>query len=391
MTTTDEGVVIALNALAARKLRIGPDPNKQYPYILVPFDEIKMGTGSPYLVNKVLPLYGLGAVWGPPKCGKSFWAFDLSMHIALGWRYRGLRVQQGPVAYLAFEGGDGFRARVEAYRRKHTLPAGVPFHLLVSNAKLVRDHGKLIECIDEHMSNPPVCVVLDTLNRSIDGSESKDVDMAAYLTAADAINDAFACMVLVVHHCGIDASRPRGHTSLTGAVDVQLSCKRDAENKIVVEVEAMKDGAEGTTFTSRLEVVEVGTDDEGQPLTSCVIVPAEATVAAPKGPKLRSGNKLAWDTLIELVVECGETAPPSNHIPPKAKVIPIPLWRETFCAKYPDDKQAKSKGKAFIRAFLALQEKRLIGVWQDKAWPAEPRSAGRASGGSGGGTDEYQF
>ena len=33
--------------------------------------------------------------------------FDLSMHIALGREYRGKRVQQGSVVYLALEGGKG--------------------------------------------------------------------------------------------------------------------------------------------------------------------------------------------------------------------------------------------------------------------------------------------
>jgi len=33
------------------------------------------------------------------------------------------------------------------------------------------------------------------------------------------IRNAFGCAVIVVHHCGIDATRPRGHTSLAGAVD----------------------------------------------------------------------------------------------------------------------------------------------------------------------------
>jgi RecA-family ATPase len=215
-------------------------------------------------VHGVIPLSGLIAVWGAPKCGKSFWTFDLTMHIARGLPYRGRRVRQGPVAYLAFEGAEGFKARAEAYRRKHKVDEAVPLYLLASNAKLVRDHKALIESIDGQLcDSPPVCVVLDTLNRSIDGSESKDVDMGAYLAAAAAIDEAFACAVIIVHHCGVEGNRPRGHTSLTGAVDAQLSVKRDAAKNVIVEVEAAKDFAEGASFTSRLDVVEVGIDDEG--------------------------------------------------------------------------------------------------------------------------------
>lgn len=51
---------------------------------LVPFDEITLGAESRYLVKGLIPRVGLSVIWGPPKCGKSFWVFDLAMHVALG-------------------------------------------------------------------------------------------------------------------------------------------------------------------------------------------------------------------------------------------------------------------------------------------------------------------
>lgn len=84
--------------------------------------------------------------------------------------------------------------------------------------------------------------MLDTLNRSLNGSESSDEDMSAYVRATDAIRETFDCSVLVIHHCGINDSRPRGHTSLTGAADAQLSVKRDFTGNILVTAEFMKDG-----------------------------------------------------------------------------------------------------------------------------------------------------
>jgi hypothetical protein len=66
----------------------------------------------------LIPLPGLTVIWGPPKCGKSFWTFDLSMHVALKWDYRGRRVHGGPVVYCCFEGQTGMQARVEAFRQR---------------------------------------------------------------------------------------------------------------------------------------------------------------------------------------------------------------------------------------------------------------------------------
>jgi hypothetical protein len=90
---------------------------------------------------------------------------------------------------------------------------------------------------------------------------AKDQDMGAYLSAADAIVEEFGCVVIIVHHCGVDGSRPRGHTSLTGAVDAQLAVHHDSANNVIVTVEWMKDGEDGAKIASRLEVVTVGTDE----------------------------------------------------------------------------------------------------------------------------------
>jgi hypothetical protein len=72
--------------------------------------------------------------------------------------------------------------------------------------------------------------------------------MAAYIKAADATGAAFECAVIVIHHCGIDGTRPRGHISLTGAADVQISIKRDSTGNIVAEVEYAKDMPDGAVI-----------------------------------------------------------------------------------------------------------------------------------------------
>ena len=155
--------------------------------------------------------------------------------------------------------------------------AEVPFYLTPLRMDLVKDHRALIASIREQIGpETPVSVTLDTLNRSLAGSESSDQDMTAYVNAADAIREAFGCAVIIVHHCGIDRSRPRGHTSLTGAVDAQLAVKRDLTGNTIVTVECMKDGPEGDVIASALQIVPVGTDDDGGSITSCAIVPVDS-------------------------------------------------------------------------------------------------------------------
>jgi RecA-family ATPase len=113
---------------------------------------------------------------------------------------------------------------------------------------LYKLHTELIAAIKGKLTTGPALVVLDTLNRSLRGSENDSKDMAAYIASADAIREAFNCAVAIVHHCGIDGTRPRGSTALSGAVDAQLSVKRDASDAIIVEVEFLKDGAPGKSL-----------------------------------------------------------------------------------------------------------------------------------------------
>ncbi len=106
---------------------------------LIRFDAIQLKTAPSYLVKGLIPRSGLVVIWGPPKCGKSFWAFDVAAHIALGWSYRDRKVQQGAVVYLVLEGEHGIGARVEAWRQQHlrAATAGTSRH---SNPREEQDH-----------------------------------------------------------------------------------------------------------------------------------------------------------------------------------------------------------------------------------------------------------
>ena len=148
---------------------IEPSPPR---FSLVPFNEAKISDGPRYLVKGLIPHTGLVVIWGPPKCGKSFWTFDLAMHVALGWEYRGRRVYQGVVAFVACEGAEGFKARIEAFRQARLAEdadtINVPFFLIPCRLNLIAEHQTLIDDIRHQLGDTvPAVVVIDTLNRSI--------------------------------------------------------------------------------------------------------------------------------------------------------------------------------------------------------------------------------
>jgi hypothetical protein len=258
------------------KGRAGEKPR----FALVAFDDVVMSTTSFYLVKNLIPRAGLVIVWGAPKCGKSFWTFDMLMHVALGWPYRGLRVKAGPVVYCALEGVNGFKNRIAAFRITHPESKGAQLSLMFTPLDLIRDHKVLIASVRAQLPEgvSPFAVAIDTLNRSLVGSESSDEDMTAYVRAADGIRDAFDCVVIIVHHCGHNGDRPRGHSSLLGADDILIAVKRDATDNIVATIENAKDAATGLEIVSRLVLVDLGRDEDGDMITSCVIEPVGSAV-----------------------------------------------------------------------------------------------------------------
>ncbi len=343
-------------------------PSRKFP--LIGFADIHVDTTRRnYLVKGLLASTGLAVIWGPPKCGKSFWAIDVALHIALGWKYRGRHVKQAPVVYIALEGQSGLDARVDAFKRHHGVDEA-PFFLIKVRVDLIADHKALVADIKAQIGAVmPGAVFIDTLNRSLVGSESKDEDMGRYLAAAEYVGAELGCAVPVVHHCGIDATRPRGHTSLTGSVESQLAVKRGDSREVIVTVEFAKDFEEGVEVYSRLELVELDTDLDGDEITSLVVVPAEAPQSGLQRRPVKGAKKVVLDMLQKAIAEAGTPAPASNHIPPNTRTVSIELWRTyAYQGTISDSDNPDAKAKAFSRAVTALQEARLVGKWGDQVW-----------------------
>ena len=334
-----------------------------------------MGTDPPFLVRGLLPRDGLAVLWGPPKCGKSFWAFDVALHVALGREYRDRVVQQGTVVYIACEGERGLGARTEAFRLGKLGPeddSNPPFWLLTTRLDLVADIDQLIGDLRATLdADTCALIVLDTLNRSIAGSESKDEDMGAYVAAADQLREAFGGLVLVIHHCGINGERPRGHSSLTGAVDAQLKAERSTSGKVMVDVEFLKDGSEGDRIVSVLTPLTAGVASDGSAITSCIIEPAEgdgAGASKKKRPNLSPLAKIALKALRKAIDESGSEAPASNHIPMGWRVVPVEVWRRYYYQAIPKDDTLEARKKSFQRARETLQGAEVICLHDDQCW-----------------------
>jgi hypothetical protein len=340
----------------------------------VPFEAIAMRPGANYRVKRFMPREGLVVVWGPPKCGKSFFVSDVALHVALGWPYRGRRVQQGRVVYVCLEGEIGFSARIEAFRqgRLGEEAEDVPFFLLTTRLDLAAEASLLAKEIEDQIGAAGCAmIVIDTLNRSLNGSESADQDMATYIKGADLLREKFRGTVVIVHHCGHDATRMRGHSSLLGAADAVIAVKRDAADRIVANLEYMKDGPSGEEIVSALKVIELGEDEDGDAITSCVVEPAEGEVGlhAPSDGKLSDQHKLALDMLRRAIDEAAEIPPANQHIPTGYRAVKLETWRRyAYAGSLTEAHNADARKKAFKRSSERLIRLGLIASWEGWVW-----------------------
>jgi len=272
-------------------------------------------------VRGVLPTEGLAAIAGAPGCGKSFLALDLLGAVAEGREWFAHRAEPCPVTYCALEGEAGIAQRLQAYRSRHgSAPARMrfmaqPFALLEAG-----DVAELAEAI-RAAGGAGGIVAIDTLNRATVGADENDSrDMGRVIEGAKLLQSALGGLVLLVHHTGKDASRGlRGHSSLLAALDSVIEVSRDGDRREWRTTKA-KDATDGEAHAFRLEVVEVGADADGEPVTSCVVEPTEAErrPAAPVGEH----QKVAWDCIGELLRAAGD-------IRPEGAPAELPLGRPT--------------------------------------------------------------
>lgn len=273
--------------------------------------EVEAIPRAPDLVRGVLPKEGLAAIGGPSGSGKSFVAMDLLGAVAEGAPWFGLRTQTAPVLYVALEGEGGLGKRLKAYRERY---GNVPRRLMFLAAPLdIRDATDLAELIQAAKQAGVVggVVCIDTLNRAAPGmDENASTDMGQVIEGMKQLQDALGGLVIAVHHTGKDLTKGlRGHSSLFAALDAVIEVSRDGLQRSW-KVAKSKDDEDGIIHAFRLKVVQIGEDDEGEPVTSCY-VEQDDTPAAMRRRKIPTsgGQLIVWNALGDLFRNAGPIPP----------------------------------------------------------------------------------
>lgn len=274
-----------------------------------------------WAVRNLLPRTGLAAIYGPSGAGKSFLVADLAAACGTGGEWFGYQVKGGQRwVYVALEGKPGIQRRVSAWERHHerAFPDGARF--VFDTFKLTEPTDVLALAKAVEASGGADVIVIDTLNRATPGAdENSSVDIGLAIEAAQRLQAFTGGLVLLVHHSGKDATKAmRGHSSLFAAMDAVIKVTKTDDGRREWTAEKVKDGEDGATHQFRLDVIELGADDDGEPMTSCVVVPAQAEPVDRSRARRPTGanQRIVLDALGQLLREprsCGRAgAPPTR-------------------------------------------------------------------------------
>lgn len=342
-------------------------------FAILSASEVLNASPLQWIVRGVLPSEGLACIFGASGTGKSFLALDLCAAIACGERWFGHKVRAAPVVYAALEGEAGFSQRIKAWQIHHgrPLPAGLRFVMQSFELRLAVDVQGLADAVKAAGGTGGV-LVIDTLNRAASGAdENASRDMGELIDAAKALQGHFGGLVLLVHHSGKDQSRGlRGHSSLNAALDASIEVVR-LDGRREWRIDKAKDGSDEAGESFRLEVVEIGQHEDGDPISSCVVVPDDATEQIRRAIPPKSGNQaVAWNVLVERLQHGNITRPPDapDTLPPGRPALPldraIEATRERLVC------EPKRKTERAQQALNGLQARGLIRVDRGHVWIA---------------------
>lgn len=244
-----------------------------------------------WLVKRYIATDSLTVMFGDPGCGKSFLAIDFACHVATGREWRGCLVKAGKVLYVAGEGRNGLSKRFKAwFERYGETPRNID---ILTAPTALTDPASIAALIAEirAMPDPPVLIVVDTLNRNFGpGDENATADMTKAVAGLDALRSATNAAILGLHHSGHgDKGRGRGSSVLRAAVDAEFAVEKFGET-VQVRCTKMKDADHPAPLAWMLEQQPLPwADAEGVPLDSAVLTSADLPPPQPKPTTARMG------------------------------------------------------------------------------------------------------
>ena len=229
--------------------------------------QIKAQPDPVWMIDELINEKSLGFIFGPPGSLKTFLALDIALSTTAklaSWWGRKIN-RHGAVIYLCREGVASLKFRIMAWEKHRQAPADdAPFYLIRKTINFMnpQDVGVLlatVEAIAAKAGVPIAAVFVDTVSRVLPGAkENQQEDMSLFVTACEAVQQRFDCVVIGVHHTN-KSGGIRGSTVIPGAGDFLIETRREpGAQKGSIVLQKIKDGEDGQEFPFRVVKVELG-------------------------------------------------------------------------------------------------------------------------------------
>ena len=335
-------------------------------------DDIDTAPPRDYLLKGVISPNEISLWVGPPKCGKSFLLLYIAYMLSLRRSVFGRRVKPTRVLYVAAEGEGGIAKRLCALRHRHGHSAA--FYYIAQPIDLLREPtvGNRDEIIDAAEAINAQLIVIDTLNRALSGGdENGSQDMGMFIKHVGGIKHKTKAHIAIVHH-GTKASggkSSRGHGSLEGADDAFIEVEKIDNGSRAATLVHSKDDADGARWGFKLDVVELGTDADGDPITTLIV--SETTEApgqaAEKAAPLTKNEQIAL-TILDKAMKAESTLATVGPDHEERPTVAENVWRRWFYAEAKPGETQNTKRQAFNRALDGLMAKNRIAAREDFIW-----------------------
>ena len=235
-------------------------------------DEVDLLKPPTWLINGIVPAGEVTMIIGAGDVGKTFIVLDMAKRVA----------QHYPIMYVAAEDAAGIKVRKRAWELHHRLNKNGNFLMWGGALPLFEDH-EVSAFIHDVRALGLRLVVIDTLSQSIAGAdENSSKDMTLVMQNCQRIATQTGAAVVVIHHTTKGGETYRGSSTLKNNTYGFLDVSRDDE-LIRFDCGRIKNTR---PFASRFfRLVSVATDirdEQGAPVTSCVIEPAANVIQGDK-------------------------------------------------------------------------------------------------------------
>ena len=240
--------------------------------------------------------------FGPSGNGKTFVVVDRMLSIATGREsWCGAKVRQADVLYLCGEGSMDVRARIAVWCQVHGITKLEHFYMSEEAAHIDSEDGmtRILGALEFYHFRPDL-IVVDTLNRFMEGDENDTQNAGTFISACARLQSAFGACLLLVHHTGLaeDAQkRARGSSAFRGALDMQDMVTKTGDTFCIQQTKN-KGGREMEPVFLQLEDHDIDgwIDEDGEQIRCAVLVPCEAPKEDAPVP-VRNENKARMTAL----------------------------------------------------------------------------------------------